>query len=135
MMTHIPPSLAGDALASLVELLRALADTNRFRIYQYLRQGEACVCEISSALELAENLVSYHLSTLRRVHLILDRRDPEDARWIYYRINRERLALFVSPLDDLFNPDTIGTREPSCGPTNPILPRRPPSRIAQGETS
>jgi ArsR family transcriptional regulator len=105
-------------------VLRVLADATRLRIYCFLRQGEACVCEVAAELALAENLVSHHLAVLRRAHLVLDRRDPLDARWVYYRIDREMLMALRPALGALFDPDALGQRTPICGPQHPIMPQR-----------
>jgi ArsR family transcriptional regulator, arsenate/arsenite/antimonite-responsive transcriptional repressor len=116
---------ATDALEEATAILRALASPTRLRVYLLLRQGEACVCEIASELGLAENLVSHHLAALRRVGLARDRRDPTDARWVYYRLDPEALARVAHVLGALFDPETLGSRTPVCGPAAPIpMPRR-----------
>ncbi|HEU0027925.1 MAG TPA: metalloregulator ArsR/SmtB family transcription factor [Ktedonobacterales bacterium] len=111
---------AADTLAETTAVLHALAEPTRLRIYLFLRQGEACVCEIASELGLAQNLVSHHLGALRRVGLAHDRRDPSDARWVYYHLDPETLARLARTLGGLFNPETLGARTPSCGPAAPI---------------
>ena len=122
-------SAAGDSLAETTAVLRALADPTRLRVYLLLRQGEACVCEMAAELGLAENLVSHHLAALRRVGLARDRRDPSDARWVYYHLDPETLARLASALGDLFDPQTLGARAPSCGPAAPLPTlRRTPRR-------
>ena len=118
-------SATGDTLAETTTVLRALADPTRLRVYLLLRQGEACVCEIAAELSLAENLVSHHLAALRRVGLARDRRDPSDARWVYYHLDPETLARLARTLGGLFEPRTLGARAPSCGPAAPLAtPRR-----------
>jgi DNA-binding transcriptional ArsR family regulator len=37
-------------------------------------------------------LVSNHLAVLRQAGLVRARRDDEDGRWIFYRVNREAAA-------------------------------------------
>lgn len=116
---------AGDTLTEITTALRALADPTRLRVYLLLRQGEACVCEIAAELGLAENLVSHHLAALRRARLARDRRDPSDARWVYYHLDRETLGRLAHTLGGLFDTETLGARAPVCGPAAPIpLPRR-----------
>ena len=114
----------------LAALLKVLADPTRMRIYQLLRAGETCVCEIARALDLAENLVSHHLGVLRKARLVQDRRDERDARWVYYQLDAERLAEVCTHLGALFDPTTIGTRIPTCGPVaqiplHHVKPQRP----------
>lgn len=126
---------ASDAtLAETSAALRALADPTRLRMYLFLRQGEACVCEIAGELALAENLISHHLAALRRAGLVCDRRDAGDARWVYYRLNRDTLRRLAGTLGPLFDADTVGERTPSCGPAALIQPGRARrDRLASGE--
>jgi len=106
----------GASVARVAAALRALADPTRFRLYLTLRQGEACVCELAEELGLAENLVSHHLKALRKVGLVHDRRDPSDARWVYYQLDAATLTTLFAALGALFDPQTLGTRVPTCGP-------------------
>ena len=110
-------------------VLRGLADPTRLRIYRLLRRGEACVCEVAAELGLAENLVSHHLGILRRLHLVIDRRDPADSRWVYYRINAQTLVALARELGELFDPHTLGTQTPQCGP----MPVATPKRLSRSE--
>jgi DNA-binding transcriptional ArsR family regulator len=101
---------------SLTSLLRVLADPTRMRIFLLLREGEACVCELADTLQLAENLVSHHLSVLRRAGLVRDRREASDARWVYYTLDAAALSRLHDEVGALFDPRTLGTRTPTCGP-------------------
>jgi len=76
----------------LAQYLRLLGDDNRLRIFALLTKGELCVCEIEDATGLSQSLVSNHLAALRRAGLAECRRDEEDARWVFYRANREAAA-------------------------------------------
>jgi len=112
----VAPEQAGQDATRVAGVLRVLADPTRLRIYLLLRQGEACVCELAAALGLAENLVSHHLSVLRRAGLTRDRRDASDARWVYYQLDAAALGALFAELGALFDPRTLGTRMPTCGP-------------------
>ena len=88
-------SAAGDGgaqEAGLAQYLRLLADDNRLRIFSLLTKTELCVCEIEDLLGLSQSLVSNHLAALRRAGLVESRRDEEDARWVFYRADREAAA-------------------------------------------
>jgi ArsR family transcriptional regulator len=98
------------------DVLRVLADPTRLRIFRLLRDGQACVCEIAAQLDLAENLVSHHLRALREAGLVHDRRDPSDARWVYYHLSTPALGRIRAELGALFDPFTLGVRTPTCGP-------------------
>ena len=64
---------------------KALADDTRLRSLLLIqREGELCVCELMAALDEIQPKISRHLALLRRVGLVLDRRQ---GQWVYYRIN------------------------------------------------
>ncbi len=119
-MSSAETTVAADAhetaTLAVAPLLRLLSDPTRLRIFLLLRQGEACVCELASALGLAENLVSHHLGALRRAGLVHDRRDPSDARWVYYTLDATALEWAHTAVSALFDPRTLGARVPTCGP-------------------
>jgi ArsR family transcriptional regulator, arsenate/arsenite/antimonite-responsive transcriptional repressor len=68
---------------------RALSDENRLRIVDLLRGGEQCVCDLTSALDLGQSLLSFHLKTLKDAGLVTDRRE---GRWAYYSLNHDAFA-------------------------------------------
>jgi ArsR family transcriptional regulator len=105
-----------EAQKGVGDVLRVLGDPTRLRIFRLLRAGEACVCEMAAELELAENLVSHHLRALREIGLVHDRRDPSDARWVYYHLSTPALGRIRAELGALFDPFTLGVRTPTCGP-------------------
>ena len=115
---------SSEAVSEVAAALRVLGDMNRLRIFLLLRQGETCVCEVATTLGLAENLVSHHLGVLRRAGVVYDRRDPTDARWVYYHLNVETLERLSQELGGLFDLKTIGTRTPTCGPAALLNPER-----------
>ncbi|MFO0706808.1 MAG: metalloregulator ArsR/SmtB family transcription factor [Nitrospira sp.] len=72
----------------IAELFHALADPTRIEILDALRGGEQCVCELMTALDVAQSRLSFHLKVLKEAGLIQDR--PE-GRWMYYRLCTESL--------------------------------------------
>ncbi len=101
-------------------LLRLLADPTRRRILLALFPGETCNCELAEALGLAQNLISHHIRQLRQAGFVRERRDPADARWIYYTVDAETYRAAWRSLADAFDPSLIGTRTPSCGPLRSV---------------
>lgn len=65
------------------QLLRALAEPIRLQVVQALQNGERCVCDLTSDLDLAQSKLSFHLKVLKDAGLILAR---QEGRWIYYRL-------------------------------------------------
>ncbi len=73
------PSAGSDPAA----IFRALADPTRLRILNLLRGGEQCVCDLQTALDTAQSLLSFHLKALRDADLVTYRKD---GRWAYYAL-------------------------------------------------
>lgn len=108
-------------LNTLAERLKVLAEPNRLQILNLLMEGVQCNCELSEHLELAPNLISHHLSVLRKVGLVDVTRAKTDARWIYYAINRTALAELNTLFGVLFDPARIKPRRPACGPQSALV--------------
>lgn len=73
----------------LVEILKVLGDENRIRILNLLKDGELCVCEIESILQLNQSNVSRHLTRLSTVKLI---KSYKKAQFVYYTLNDEIIS-------------------------------------------
>ena len=114
------PPLPGN-VQNMAELLRVVAEPKRLLILDLLMQGVQCNCELGEALRLAPNLISHHLSVLRKAGLVNMERDALDARWVYYSINRGALDELNSAWDAFFNPSRILPRRPSCGPASTLI--------------
>jgi DNA-binding transcriptional ArsR family regulator len=78
---------------ALLPALRALADPNRLKIVEMLREREQCVCNLTDRLGLSQGTVSHHMGALKRAGLVLDRRDDKDSRWVYYRLSPSAIEL------------------------------------------
>lgn len=68
-------------LAPLVDLMKVLAHPVRLRVLALLRGGELCVCQITEVLGLPTSTVSEHLTELRKVGLLAERKA---GRWVHY---------------------------------------------------
>jgi ArsR family transcriptional regulator len=94
-----PAAARQPQLEQLPELLKVLADPTRLRIVGLLAQRELCVCDLEDLLGISQSMTSHHIGVLRRAHLLLQRREDRDARWVYYRLNPEA----IEHLKDTFN--------------------------------
>ncbi|MGS0682565.1 metalloregulator ArsR/SmtB family transcription factor [Shewanella sp. 125m-7] len=66
---------------------KALADDTRLRSLLLIQaETELCVCELMTALDEIQPKISRHLALLRKLGLLVDRRQ---GQWIFYRINPE----------------------------------------------
>lgn len=70
-----------------IEMFKALGDETRLRILKLLLKKELCVCELEAALNLPQSKVSRHLTVLRSVGLVEDRRE---GTWIFYSLFKPR---------------------------------------------
>jgi ArsR family transcriptional regulator, virulence genes transcriptional regulator len=99
-----PPSLermqahADEAIA----VLKAMASRNRLMLLCQLVQGERSVGELAQALDLAQSVVSQHLSLLRRDGVVHGRRE---AQSIYYRISDPRVQALMRTMFEQFCAD------------------------------
>ena len=84
------------ALVDAADLYAALADRNRRRILEQLRQKERSVSELVRALRIRQPLVSHHLKILLNLG-ILDAR--KEGRYRLYRISGPLLAKRLQALD------------------------------------
>lgn len=90
-----PPVLRGplgkqDA-EELAGVLKALGDPMRLRLLSFIAAqsgGEACVCNLVDAVDVAQPTVSHHLKLLHDAGLL--EREKRGA-WVYYRVVPERL--------------------------------------------
>jgi ArsR family transcriptional regulator len=64
-------------------MFRAFSDRNRLRILHLLQQGEMCVGDIVSALQVPQPRISRHLAYLRRAGLVKVRRS---GLWAFYSL-------------------------------------------------
>ncbi len=78
--------------------LRALAEPIRLQVVLALQQGERCVCELTSDLDLAQSKLSFHLRVLKQAGLI---RARQEGRWIYYRLEPAALLPLRDWLEQL----------------------------------
>ncbi|HEX5289917.1 MAG TPA: metalloregulator ArsR/SmtB family transcription factor [Streptosporangiaceae bacterium] len=79
--------------------LKAIADPVRLRLLSLIachEGGEACVCDLTGAFDLAGPTISHHLKVLREAGLIGSRRR---GTWIYYRILPGALARLSAVLE------------------------------------
>jgi len=116
-MTSSTVARDANTLESLGATLKLLADPTRLRIFDLLMQGVQCNCEIGNALGISPNLISHHLGALRRAGLVDVERDPSDARWLYYSVNRDALRAVRRSLVSFLDEERIQDRQPQCGPS------------------
>jgi ArsR family transcriptional regulator len=70
-------------ISRCAELCHALSDEIRVGVLELLGNGERCVCDLQSDLDIAQSRLSFHLKVLREAGLVIDRRE---GRWSYYAL-------------------------------------------------
>lgn len=71
------------------EVCQALADPKRLRIIAILRRGEMTVSALAGALGLPQANVSHHLAILRRLGLVVPRREGAQ---VFYSIANPKVV-------------------------------------------
>ncbi|QDV38921.1 ArsR/SmtB family transcription factor [Tautonia plasticadhaerens] len=85
------------SLAESTALLRAFADPVRLRLLNLLvGDREVCVCHLHEALGLPQPTVSRHLAHLRKLGLVVGRKD---GLWVHYRLARPGSGLHRTLID------------------------------------
>jgi ArsR family transcriptional regulator len=87
-------------LNKLKSFFALLSDTNRLRILCCLSKKEHCVCELVEMLDLPQNLVSHHLSKLKLLTLVKERKE---GSFIFYRIDSQILGKYFSLFNSIIN--------------------------------
>lgn len=59
-------------VTSLSLLLKLVAEESRLKLLCILKQGEHCVCEMMTQVDLSQSLISHHLSDLKEAGLVID---------------------------------------------------------------
>ena len=88
-------------LEAKAEVLKALADPYRLRILEILSPEIRCNCHLQEELDIAPNLLSYHLKVLRRAGLIEGTRR---GRWIDYAITPQASDAVAAALPTRLRP-------------------------------
>jgi ArsR family transcriptional regulator len=77
------------------QTLAALADPIRLRILDLLGSNGSCVCDLREEMDIAPNLLSYHLRVLREAGLVAA---TPRGRWIDYHLTPTAPALVAAAL-------------------------------------
>ncbi|MCL1599893.1 MAG: metalloregulator ArsR/SmtB family transcription factor [Actinomycetia bacterium] len=82
-------------LETRAEVLKAVADPSRLEILEILSPEIRCNCHLQEVLDLAPNLLSYHLKVLREAGLI---EGTKRGRWVDYALTPEARSLIAAAL-------------------------------------
>lgn len=101
----------------LSEHAKALADPRRIELLRFLSDGhEHCVCEIAEALGMAEFQVSRQLAPLKRLGLVVARRE---GTWMHYHACNEACTALKHAFLDILSPAPFSQIHSSVCSSNP----------------
>jgi DNA-binding transcriptional ArsR family regulator len=82
--------IVGERVAEeLAETFHALADPTRVRLISLLVDGERCVGDLASVLEMSISAISHQLALLHRLRIVLRRRQ---GRHVFYALDDDHIA-------------------------------------------
>ena len=82
-----------ELLLHLAEFFKGLADYSRMKIIYVLLNGELCVNDIVSKVNMSQTAVSYQLKLLRQMHLVKYRRKGQN---VLYSIDDEHVHNIIN---------------------------------------
>ena len=95
-------------MASFVDTLQVLAEPRRHAIIELLSGGEQCLCDISAALEVSDQLASHHVKRLRDAGIV---RTSRRGLWLYCRLDPQ----VVEDIADGLSMLAVRARESAAG--------------------
>jgi len=78
------------------EFLKIIADPSRLKILVFLKSKPQCVCKIYPMLKISQKLASHHLSQLKKLDLVIQKRD---GNFINYSLNKKVLKKYMHILN------------------------------------
>jgi len=87
-----------DPFREWADLYKVLGDKTRLHLLALLAKGPRCVCELVDVLGVSQPTVSHHLSRMRQLGLLQERRR---GQWVFYTLVEDRLPCFHSLLESL----------------------------------
>jgi ArsR family transcriptional regulator len=79
-------ALPADQAERIARVFKALGDPTRVRLLSLIAagdEGEACICDLTDVVELAQPTVSHHMRQLVEAGLVTRQ---QRGRWAYYRL-------------------------------------------------
>lgn len=74
----------------IIEILKALSEENRLKLFLFLSIKPLCVCELEQLFHISLPTISLHLKVLKHANLI---ESKKQSRWIQYSIVPSKLNI------------------------------------------
>lgn len=101
MSSDLEIDVMRESAASVVTILKSLANTDRLLILCHLAQEELNVSQIEEKTQINQPTLSQQLMMLRKSDVVSTRRD---GKQIYYSIKDQKLTVVLKTLYDLYCP-------------------------------
>ncbi len=95
---------SSDATVTPFRFVQLLGDEQRWRLLTELARSDRKVSELTELVGRPQNLVSYHLGSLRNAGIVSARRSSADGRDTYYRMDLQRCADLLSDVGPALQP-------------------------------
>jgi ArsR family transcriptional regulator len=82
----------------IAQLCKALSDSNRVKIIEWLAQGETCGCTLIDKLPISQPTLSYHLNLLHDAGLTTV---TKDGTWKKYKVDHQKIDQLITFLEQL----------------------------------
>ena len=94
------------------KIFKALCDTKRLTILDYLKSGEKCACVLIENMNIGQSALSYHMKILCDSGIVNAR---QEGKWTHYRLSETGKDEAVELLLALTTPNTERVCEcPAC---------------------
>ena len=90
----------GENFVQVNKFLKTVSDANRLRILFVLGEGSMNVTDIHNKLKLPQNLTSHHISKLKALELLNEKRE---GTFRHYSVNTKKLREYNKMFKDLFS--------------------------------
>jgi ArsR family transcriptional regulator len=88
-------------LEARADVMKAVADPYRLEILEILSPEIRCNCHLQDRLDIAPNLLSYHLKVLREAGLI---EGTKRGRWVDYALTEQAAEVIAAALPERLRP-------------------------------
>ena len=93
-------------MRDFIQLMKALSDETRLRIFSLLLERECCVCEVMQALDISQSRASRNLGILQNAGFLKEKRD---GLWIVYSVDWQTVNQYAASLVKLLEDAPIGS--------------------------
>ena len=85
------------------KIFKALCDTKRLTILDYLKSGEKCACVLIEKMNIGQSALSYHMKILCDSGIVNAR---QEGKWTHYSLSKSGSEYAYKRLLELTTPNT-----------------------------